>query len=331
MKPSASALLRHTLRLVNRHMTLRRVPRAGGPFDAETLILFFNTMWGQPLDAERLSLSDCCRVTTDKDQFSRAAAVVFHVPSLDGLPTGKPPGQLWVAWSLECDANYPQLRDPAYMRQFDLTMTYRLDSDLPIAYTTYYGDIDNLARALRTPPKPKSQTKLATLFISSGMNRSGRIEYATELMRTLEVHSYGKILRNRQIPDDQWRPSKLDVIADYHFDLGFENAIADDYVSEKFFDPLVVGTVPVYLGAPNVERFAPGDHCFINTTDFRSPKELAAYLSYLQDHPAEYDAYLAWRNRPFRSAFLSLLEGQREPPCARLCQVIPERRVAVRG
>jgi hypothetical protein len=171
---------------------------------------------------------------------------------------------------------------------------------------------------------------VATLFISSGMNRSGRIEYAAELMRHLEVHAYGQILGNRRIPNDQGRASKLDLIADHQFDLGFENAIAEDYVSEKFFDPLMVGTVPVYLGAPNVEQFAPGDHCFINTADFSGPTELANYLRYLQDHPAEYDAYLAWKERPLRSAFLSLLEGQREHSFARLCRAVLERQSAAR-
>lgn len=331
MGPTPAGLFVQTLRFLNRRLTLGRGPRLGGRQPgSETLIVFYNTMWNQDLDIGGVPIPDGCQLTTDRKRFSQAAAVVFHVPSLQNLPTTKPPGQLWVAWSLECEANYAQLRDPAYMRQFDLTMTYRLDSDLPIAYTTYYGTVDNLARALRTPAKPKTPGNLATLFISSGMNRSGRIEYAAELMRRLDVHAYGKVLRNRCIPDDQWRPSKLDIIANYQFDLGFENAIAEDYVSEKFFDPLVAGTVPVYLGAPNVDRFAPGDHCFINTADFSGPTELAEYLTYLQGRAAEYHAYLAWKNRPFRSEFLSLLEGQREPPFARLCRVILARREAAR-
>jgi hypothetical protein len=329
MSPTAAGLLGQTLRAVSHRLTLGRAQHFGGRRpDSETLILFFNTMWDQALETEGVPLPDRCHVTTDRNRFGQAAAVVFHIPSLGALPTRKPPGQLWVAWLLECAANCPRLCNSAYMRGFDLTMTYRLDSDVPTAYTCYYSDVDNLARALRTAPKPKPPTNLATLFISSGINSSGRIEYATELMRYLDLHAYGKIPRNRHIPDDQWRPSKLGVIADYQFDLAFENAIADDYVSEKFFDPLVAGTVPVYLGAPNVERFAPGDHCFINTADFSGPKELADYLRYLQIHPAEYGVYLAWKDRPFRSAFLSLLEGQREPFLVRLCRAILERRKA---
>jgi hypothetical protein len=294
---------------------------------AETLILFFNTMWGQPIDPSGVALPAGCRLTTDVRRMRDAAAVVFHIPSLRELPAHKPRGQLWVAWSIECDVNYPQLRDPVYMRRFDLTMTHRLDADVVVTYTSYYGDVANLARALRTPPAAKSGDKLASLFISSGLNRSGRIEYAAELMRYLDIHSYGKILHNHRVPPpDRGRPTKLGIIAGYKFDLSFENACAEDYVSEKFFDPLVVGTVPVYLGAPNVERFAPGERTFINTADFRNPRELAEFLLYLDHDDAAYSAYFSWKEQPFRPAFRALLEGQEALPFARLCRAILTRR-----
>jgi hypothetical protein len=227
---------------------------------------------------------------------------------------------------MESEVNYPLLANPNFMRQFDLTMTYRLDADVTVAYTSYYSDAANLSRALRTMPGPKSSDKLASLFISSGLNRSGRIEYATELMRYLEIHSYGRGLQNREIPlPDRGRPSKLDLLAQYKFDLSFENSCAEDYVTEKFFDPLVVGTVPVYLGAPNVDQFAPGDRCFINTSDFQHPKDLAEYLLHLDRDESAYAAYHSWKELPFRPSFQHLLEGQEAPPFARLCGEIRTR------
>lgn len=38
--------------------------------------------------------------------------------------------------------------------------------------------------------------------------------------------------------------------------MAFENVIAMDYVTEKFYDPLIAGSVLVYLGAPNIADFA---------------------------------------------------------------------------
>jgi hypothetical protein len=287
-------------------------------------ILFFTTMWGAPLDTR--GIPDCCQLHTDRNRFDEADAVVFHIPTLTRLPEEKPEGQLWVAWSMECDAHYPRLRDPGFLRHFDLTMTYRLNSDVPALYTAYYDPPAEFQRRLRTPPRAKSPDRLASMFVSSGLNRSGRVDYATELMRYLDVHSFGKTLKNRRVPPpDRGRESKLDLIASYRFDLAFENAVGDDYVTEKFFDPLVVGTVPVYLGAPNVDRFAPGYRCFVDASAF-DPKGLAEYLLHLQHDDAAYAEHFAWKDRPFRPGFLELLEEQATPPFARLCRLVQMRR-----
>src|SRR5688572_10127091 len=105
----------------------------------ETLILFYTTMWDLPLDMDGLPKG--CQLVTDKRCFREADAVVFHIPTLRGMPPRKRPGQLWVAWSMECDANYPRLRNPDFMSKFDIAMTYRLESDVVTAYTAGYGDV----------------------------------------------------------------------------------------------------------------------------------------------------------------------------------------------
>lgn len=179
---------------------------------------------------------------------------------------------------MECAAHYPRLRDPAFLRAFDLTMTYRRDSDVPTLYTALARDNAEFVRALWAPPRPKSPDRLAVLMISGRHDRSGRLEYARDLMRHLDVHSYGRVLRNRRLARDEGRASKLELIAGYRFTLAFENAIAPDYVTEKFFDPLLAGSVPVYLGAPNAADFAPGDGCAIYAAAFGGPRALAEHL-----------------------------------------------------
>jgi len=289
----------------------------------ELVILFFNRTWGQPFDFQRLRVPPGVALTDNRWRFREAAAVVFHIPSLNWLyPLKKQVGQLWVAWSLESEAHYPQLCAPRFMSQFDLTMSYHQRSDVVTSYFSYYGSTDNLKRALLEPPKPKTEENFANLFVSSPHDKSGRREYATELMRYLDIHSYGKFLNNRSIQGDLWRPSKLSVIANYKFTLAFENAITPDYVSEKFFDPLVAGSVPVYLGAPNVEDFAPGDRCFINTADFDSPKALAEYLLALNENDSAYQTYFTWKQKPLRPRFLRMLKEQQEEPFVRLCHKV---------
>ena len=43
---------------------------------------------------------------------------------------------------------------------------------------------------------------------------------------------------------------KLPLFARYKFALALENSLAHDYVTEKFYQPLLAGAVPIYLGVP---------------------------------------------------------------------------------
>lgn len=289
------------------------------------VILFFNGLWGEPPDYPKDKLPPDCEITTDKRRMREAAAVVFHIPSLGSLRRmRKFPGQKWVAWSMECEVHYPQLRNPDYMRLFDWTMTYDRDADITVPY--YSPDLlPLLSRA------PQRHDQLVSFFASGRHDRSGRLAYAAELMRHAEVHSYGRRLRNRTLARDLGHATKIDTIGAYQFTLAFENAIARDYVTEKFFDPLIVGSVPVYLGAPNVAELAPGEHCYIDAAEFPDPRGLAEYLLALDADPVRYQEYLNWKQAPLRPEFLALVEQQRIHPFVRLCEKLREARAANRS
>ncbi len=289
------------------------------------LILFYDTLWNAPL--EMVALPPGYEITADRRQYHKANAVVFHLPQWKWQPRfflpKKMPGQIWVAWSMECQENYPRLKDENFMRAFDLTMTYQLDADVPALY--FDGQVQDIVRALREPPQPKTARAPVVAFVSSRINSSGRREYMRELMRHVEMDSYGKFLNNARLAKDRWRATKLDTIARYKFTLAFENAIARDYVTEKFFDPLLRGSVPIYLGAPNVETFAPGDKCYLNVNDFESPRALAAYVQFLARDADAYNEYFAWKQKPFRPAFRELTERYGEHPQVRLCRAVAAR------
>ena len=276
------------------------------------VVLFFNGMWEQPLTYPPEELPEDCEITMDKRRMREATAVVFHIPSLGSLRrVRKFPGQIWVAWSMECEAHYPQLLDHTFMSQFDWTMTYHRDADVRVPYYS-----PNFERLLLS--QPRTHAGLVAFFASGCHDQSRRIAYAAELMRHIEVHSYGSQLRNRRLIRDNGRPTKLQTIAAYKFTLAFENAIAPDYVTEKFFDPLIVGSVPVYLGAPNVGDFAPGEHCYIEAVKFDNPRMLAEYLLHLDANDALYQQYLAWKQCGLRPSFIRLLNEQRTHPFVRL-------------
>jgi len=294
-----------------------------------TAILIHDEAWGATI-APDLALPPGFELTSDRSRLADAAAVLFHLPTLRALPARKPPGQLWVAYSQECDLHHAPQRDPELLARFDLSMTYQLDSDVPVPYLDCFTSPDALLRELVAPPREPQHTGLAAAFISSPADLSGRQAYVSELMRHMAVDSYGAWRRNQRLDPDRGRETKLAVIARHAFTLAFENAIAPDYVTEKFFDPLRVGSVPVYLGAPNVERFAPGDGCFIDASAFE-PRELAGRLLALRADPTAYAALLAWKRRPLRPEFLALAARVRENAWLRLCRELARLRAAGGG
>jgi len=255
-------------------------------------------------------------ISMDLNRLAEASAVVFHVPdiqTLDGLP--KFPGQLWIGWSNECPVHRPLQN---FLDRFDLSIGYKSDADVFSLYLPSEAELRHAAQA-------KVPGKMVSFFASNPVEYSGRTAYAARLMRYIRVDSFGKCLNNQKLVNDGGWDSKLDMMGRYKFDLSFENAIDEDYVSEKFFQPLLVGTVPVYLGAPNVSEYAPGENCFINCNDYKDPRELAEYLLFLDSSDDEYARYLAWKKKPFRDSFLTLAGRLEEHSFSRLFAILHKR------
>lgn len=83
---------------------------------------------------------------------------------------------------------------------------------------------------------------------------------------------------------------KLLTLSGYRFCFCFENvAGVNGYITEKLFDCLFSGCVPVYLGANNVLDYIPGD-VFVDARAFASIDEMVAYLENVTE--AGYEAYL---------------------------------------
>lgn len=230
-------------------------------------------------------------LTTDRSRFADADAVIYPAPLWGIRPPAQSahPAQVHVLWSQESSVHIPQLLDTAYTDQFDLRMTYQLDSDVPIPYLSA-GIFDELALA------PTATTRCdvpISAWVSSSWDRCGRDRYLLELMERIPVHSFGKVGHNRDLAEDTGRESKVATIADYRFTVAFENSIATDYVTEKFFQPLVAGPVPIYRGAPNVAQFAPAPHSYIDANQFSGPAALAEFLTAMTDD--DYLGYHAWR------------------------------------
>ena len=84
--------------------------------------------------------------------------------------------------------------------------------------------------------------------------------------------------------------SKAETYAGYKFALALENTKnVRGYVTEKIFDCLTSGIVPVYYGADDICEYVPED-CFVDYRKFKTPEHLAEYL--LSVDKEQYDLFV---------------------------------------
>ena len=60
---------------------------------------------------------------------------------------------------------------------------------------------------------------------------------------------------------------------DYKFYLSFENSICRDYVTEKFYNPLLYSTVPVVYGGADYDSIGAPFNSYIDVRNFTSGKQ----------------------------------------------------------
>ncbi|TSC88482.1 MAG: hypothetical protein G01um10145_885 [Microgenomates group bacterium Gr01-1014_5] len=82
---------------------------------------------------------------------------------------------------------------------------------------------------------------------------------------------------------------KYTTLAKYKFCLCFENSVAPGYITEKIFDCFKARTVPIYWGAPNIEKYI-NNQCFIDFRKFDGYEDLLTYLQNMSG--AEYKKYI---------------------------------------
>lgn len=126
----------------------------------------------------------------------------------------------------------------------------------------------------------------------------------TAVLYPTQVDSYGKCLQNRELPTPRLQdtatattedPELLVFLSRYKFHLALENAICDDYMTEKLWRPMHLGAVPVYRGSPSVRDWIPNNHSIILIDDFESPQKLAEFIDFLDKNDEEYMKYLAYK------------------------------------
>ncbi|XP_025905757.1 alpha-(1,3)-fucosyltransferase 10 [Nothoprocta perdicaria] len=270
-------------------------------------------LWWSPLTGETGRLGQCgedvCFFTINRTyqhhQMTRAFLFYGTDFSVDSLPLPRKNHHDWALFHEESPKNNYKLFHEPTITLFNHTATFSRHSHLPL--TTQYLEGVEVLKSLRymIPLQKKNslRKRLAPLvYVQSDCNPpSDRDSYVRELMCHIQVDSYGECLHNRDLPQHLRNPSAMDdgnfykIIAQYKFILAFENAVCDDYITEKLWRPLKLGVVPVYYGSPSVVDWLPSNKSAILVSRFSHPRELAHYIKTLDTNDREYEAYLEWK------------------------------------
>lgn len=76
--------------------------------------------------------------------------------------------------------------------------------------------------------------------------------------------------------------NKYTTLSKYQFSLCFENCIYNGYITEKIFDCFFSKSIPIYLGAPDIDQYIP-KNTFIDMRNFTTFKELDIFLEHLSE------------------------------------------------
>ncbi|KAL6473359.1 hypothetical protein MHYP_G00169200 [Metynnis hypsauchen] len=260
--------------------------------EPETVVLIWKWPFGVQFDLESCESNygiKGCRFTLDRNQLDKAHAVMFHVRDIGGevsyLQTlSRPPRQKWVWMNMESPDNSQRL--PGADDLFNLTSNYRRDSDIWVPYGQLV-DISEKDQPFNIPEKDK----LVCWIVSNWKDNLKRVGYFNELSQHIKVEAYGRHF-GRYVNNEDYSQ----LVRSCKFYLSFENSVYIDYITEKLFNPMKLGTVPVVLGTSreNYEEFVPRDS-FIHVDDFQTPQELAEHLKLLDQNQEMYEKYFAWR------------------------------------
>ena len=202
------------------------------------------------------------------------------------------------AYSDQLVIRYNQGRDNHDCRQWtpdEMRISYQLNSTIPYPYVCYPETRHPVIDAINLDP-PSGRHGIV-MFISDP--KSWRRSYLKELMKHIDIVSYGSVLHNTEMSSSRGKGSsdfihvKINLTKDkgYKFLIAFENSIFPEYVTEKIWHGYLSQAIPIYYGTSDVYNQVPGANTFIDATKFDGPQQLAEYIKKIDQDDSLYKSF----------------------------------------
>ncbi|KAG8001972.1 hypothetical protein GBF38_012275 [Nibea albiflora] len=233
--------------------------------------------YSRPPDCFELYQIDQCTLTDDARAYPHADAVIVHhrevaTGKADLPPEPRPRAQKWIWMNFESPTHTPRLGH--FEDVFNLTMTYRTDSDIFVPYGYLFprarrnkGAPNHFVHPLRVPTRSRLyRPRLVVWVVSNWSESHARVAFYYRLTRHIRVDVFGRAGRPDAKGQQRGAPGRK------------------------------AGAIPVVLGPSrqNYERFLPPE-AFIHVDDFPTVRGLARYLLMLRRNPSRMRRHLDWR------------------------------------
>ncbi|CAM1331782.1 FUT7 (predicted) [Pycnogonum litorale] len=240
-----------------------------------------------------------CEVVYHRNNESTADAILFPWYARQyflRLPRRPNIQQVWIFMTIESpitckkpiNGQYNEYRDV-----FNWTMTYRKDSDVfePYGNFTYKLTEKDQVHSDEIRKRLAGKTKLAAWFVTNKL-ATERLAYVKEMKKYINIDFYGP-QEKLKCPKNQSGRCLAMIDNKYKFYLSFENSICLDYITEKAYIHVGRPTVPVVYGGADYKRLLP-PNSYIDVGHFKTAKELAEYLLFLDKNDYLYMRYFDW-------------------------------------
>lgn len=249
--------------------------------------------------------------------------------------------QLLTLYVGESAAHYPSLSSPEYTHMFNYSMSLHRNSTWPFTGIQIPRLRAVLAKTGPMAPvsfaEKKKRPTIASWMSNCGLVANKRSEYLRAVLEssngTLTHAGYGSCLHSAEpwIGRDEclrtcpgWTANKTNawnnrqkifISAHHLFTWAAENADCDYYHTEKVFQTLASGSVPIYIGGKTIREVVPTNSVIV-AREFAGPNELAAHLMRVAANETLYNEYQEWRKNSIETRLLKLGRDNVDPEIA---------------
>ncbi len=236
-----------------------------------------------------------CQIISGRNGLNETDLIWFdmdHLRRMNDMPHFRKKDQKWLYFTKEPPTHSaPKVKMNS---RFNVTMTYRLDSDI----VDKYGGFAKLEKKLNVTHPGLIPIKSILWLVSDCHAPSNRHVYAKELRKHIPIEIYGSCGISMHSRNCTAKAHSSDCTYslknEFRYCLAFENSLCTDYVTEKFFGTMVTNTVPIALGKADYAALSP-KKSFLDVKDFKSPKHLADFIYNLDKDKEEYLSYFKWK------------------------------------